>query len=86
VFVDAVQGLGSGDQVEELAAGDVAALAPDAHHHGAGLPYLLRVLPLGCEGPLPELRVVGIEGAPDPAVVDRAANLALRLATEQGRP
>ncbi|MBI5548300.1 MAG: hydrogenase maturation protease [Deltaproteobacteria bacterium] len=84
VFVDAVVGLGAPDGVAELVPAAIAATAGAAFGHAAGLPYLLRALPLYCEGPAPEVRVVGVEGPADNLVVRRAAALALRLACAPG--
>ncbi|MBI5544495.1 MAG: hydrogenase maturation protease, partial [Deltaproteobacteria bacterium] len=83
VFVDAVCGLGTA--VSEVDAEAVAALADGAHHHGAGLPYLLRALDCACDGAVPEVRVVGLEGVPDAEAIEQAAELALRLAVDPGR-
>lgn len=82
VVVDAVEGFATPGSVVELDPGAVAAAADPAFGHGAGLPWLLRALPLACDGPLPEVRVVGIEagGAADEALLERAAALSLRLA------
>ncbi len=89
VFVDAVRGLGpserpNGAGVVVLEAADAAALATDRYDHGAGLPYLLRILPQVCEGALPPVLLVGIEGTADDAVIDRAAALALQAALGPG--
>ncbi len=80
VFVDQVSGAVAERGVAVLKAEDVAACAPAAYDHAAGLPYLLRVLPAVCAGPVPEVLVVGVAGTPDACSIERAAELAVRLA------
>lgn len=66
VFVDAVAGLADAGAVVVLSQEQVAAYA-GGYGHGAGLPYLLRLLPQVCVAPLPEIALVGTElmGAED---------------------
>jgi len=89
VFVDRVA-LGGSAPVVVLDAEEVAALADARYGHGAGLPYLLRVLPAVCEGPLPSVLLVGIdhdlEREDGEAAIEEAASLALRLAAGRGAP
>ena len=80
VFVDAVLGMGTGETVAEIDAAQVEGLAQGTLDHAAGLPYLLRALPIACDGPVPEVKVVGVAGAADPKALEMAATLALRLA------
>jgi hydrogenase maturation protease len=86
VFVDRAVGLGAGDGIVVLDAARVAALAEGSFGHSAGLPYLLRVLPAVCEGPLPQIWVVGVEsGKPEEErTIEEAASLALKLAVHGG--
>ncbi len=95
VFVDSVAGFGRPGRVVVLSAAEVAAEAEAGFGHGAGLPYLLRMLPVLLDGPLPEVAVVGVEGAAGDAAVEAAAgrSLALAVGTEampesewRGRP
>ena len=76
VFVDSIAGFGKGTMV--LSSDQVAALADAEFSHRAGLPYLLRVLPAVCDGPLPEIKIVGIDNKEtSAAIVKQAAALAL---------
>ena len=82
VFVDSVSGMATAGAVITASRAEVASLASPHADHAAGLPYLLRCLPQVCEGALPEVTLVGIEGEADDAMVARAAALALRLVSE----
>lgn len=82
VFVDAVSGFLPDPGAGEVDPVAVAAAAEPCFDHAAGLPYLLRMLPRVLDGSVPQVRVVGIEGDADDAVVDRAADLAERIATD----
>lgn len=66
VFADALTGMATDEAVIVL---DRAAVAAYASHygHGAGLPYLLHLLPQVCSGPLPEIALVGAETASEAA-------------------
>jgi hydrogenase maturation protease len=82
VFVDAVAGFAPAPGVVALSAAEVAAEAAPCFGHAAGLPYLLRALPLlAGDRPLPSIAVVGIEGPADEQRVAEAAAAALRLAS-----
>ena len=63
-----------------LTADEVAADAPDAYDHAAGLPYLLRVLRRLSDSPLPEVFLVGIEGRPGRDTIVAAGDLSLSIA------
>jgi hydrogenase maturation protease len=80
VVVDAVSGFGPAGTVHEIDASEVASMAPDRWTHGSGLPYLLKMVPLACEGPEPDVVVVGVEMPADEASVQEAAGYALRAA------
>ncbi len=84
VVVDSVRGFGRAGEVVVLSARDVAGTAEPGHAHAAGVAALLKVLPRVCEGPVPEVVLVGIEGAPDPDAVRKASDLAVSLAGAQG--
>jgi len=84
VFVDSVSGFGAPNTVLILAEEEVAVLASSRYDHSAGLAYLLRILPEVCEGVLPQVRLIGIEGDPDQAAIGEAATLALKIAGGSG--
>jgi hydrogenase maturation protease len=83
VFVDAVSGFARSGEVIALPAGDVAHAGPAWYDHAAGLTYLLRLLPDVCEGTIPEIFVVGIEGNADDDTIAAAADVSLRIAVRQ---
>jgi hydrogenase maturation protease len=85
VLVDAVRGFAPAGEVVVLSAEQVADTAEPGHAHSAGVAALLRVLPRVCEGPLPEVVLVGIEGRAGPEAVRRASDLAVCLAGAEGR-
>lgn len=78
VLVDAVSGFADENDAVVLAPEDVAGLAARVYDHAAGLPYLLRILPDVLDKEPPKTVIVGIEGAAGPAVVSKAAALALQ--------
>lgn len=80
VFVDGLAGPSAAERVVVLTADEVAAGAPDAYDHAAGLPYLLRAWRQLSDGPLPEVLLVGIEGCPGRATIAAAGDLSLSLA------
>jgi hydrogenase maturation protease len=80
VFIDSVSGFGGGEAAVLLLSGEDAAAVSTRYDHAAGLAYLLRVLPEVCEGELPEIRLVGIEGRADEAILAEAAALAFKVA------
>jgi len=84
VFVDRVCGFGRPNEIVVLGEKEVAALAGQRCDHSAGLAYLLRVLPEVCEGHLPHVLLVGVEGDPDERIVGEATALALKIAAEDG--
>jgi len=79
VFVDSLDDPDATDPIVVLDADQVASLAGDRFGHAAGLPYLLRVLPEVCEGPLPKIWLVGVDSGAGDAVIEEAATLALAL-------
>jgi len=89
VFVDAVEGQGRPGQVMVLGPDDLQGAV--GYGHGAGLSALLAVLPRVCQGPLPQVTLVGIEAPFDASAVAEAATLSLaqvgsaptRLASEE---
>ncbi|CUW39306.1 putative hydrogenase maturation protease [Magnetospirillum sp. XM-1] len=77
VFVDCVEGFAPPGEVVTLARGEVADLADGAWGHDAGLPYLFAMLPLACDGEMPEVTLIG---AGHPAEVEAVAARALKEA------
>ncbi|MBS4098350.1 MAG: hydrogenase maturation protease [Sulfuricella sp.] len=79
VFVDAVADLADAGEVVVLSSRQVASYA-GRYGHGAGLPYLLRLLPQVCAAPLPEIALVGTEGLADESAVRRLAERSMEVA------
>jgi hydrogenase maturation protease len=79
VFVDAVAGLAESGSIVVLNREQAAAYA-GRYGHGAGLPYLLRLLPQVCEAPLPEIALVGLEGTADTPATRALAQRCLEVA------
>jgi hydrogenase maturation protease len=82
VFVDAVRDCGQPGEVALLGRAEIEGVAVQSHHdHGAGLPYVLAVLPRVADGPLPEeIFLVGLEGECSMETIDRAARLSIAVA------
>ncbi|MCL5773031.1 MAG: hydrogenase maturation protease [Firmicutes bacterium] len=80
VFVDKVNGFGKPNEVVILESAEASTAAENTHSHSAGLPYLLRIIPEVCEGKIPHISLVGIEGHPNEALIDEAAAIALKIA------
>lgn len=82
VFVDSVDDPGCPDPVVVWSAEQVGELADRGYEHSAGLPYLMRVLPRVCDGPLPKIWLVGVDvDSEDEPAIEQAASVALGLAT-----
>jgi len=79
VFADAVAGIAESGGMVVLSRQQVADYA-GRYGHGAGLPYLLRLLPQVCRSPLPEIALVGAEGAVDDCTVRALAERCLEIA------
>jgi len=84
VFVDRLRGFAEAGEVVVLTGEQVADLAPPSHGHGAGLPYLLRAMPVACENPPVEVWIVGTDGSPSPKNVESVAHVALQTAGQGG--
>ncbi|MBP7933530.1 MAG: hydrogenase maturation protease [Phycisphaerae bacterium] len=80
VFVDAVSGFGPPGSIVVLTREEAMGRTPVVYSHDAGLAYLLGVLQSTVDGPLPEIRVIGIEGAADGRVIRAAADLCIEMA------
>jgi hydrogenase maturation protease len=80
VFIDAVNGFIPSGGVIVLDAKDASRHADTTFGHGAGLAYCLRILPEIYNDNLPEIFIVGIEGATDPDIILKAAEMSLDIA------
>ena len=80
VFVDAVAGFSPVGGIVILDMDEAARRADGEFDHGAGLSYLLRMLPHVVVGRVPEIFLVGIEGVPDKDIIARAAETSVMLA------
>lgn len=79
VFADAVKGMAEPGEPVVLNREQVAGYA-GRYGHAAGLPYLLQLLPLVCCTPLPEIALVGAEGAVDERTVRILAKRCMEIA------
>lgn len=84
VFVDAVAGCAAPGRVVILSGEEATRGVAGGFGHSSGLGFLLRALPVVCEGRPPAWVVVGAEGEPDGALVARVADRAVELAIERG--
>ncbi len=80
VFVDSVSGYAPAGGVVVLMPAEIPA-PEQVYDHGAGLPYLLAVLPQVCDRPPAEVCLVGIEVPAGNAAIAEAARLACELAS-----
>lgn len=85
VFVDQVRGCGGDGDVVVLDAAAFCDIAPARYGHGGGLAYLLQALAATDGGALDNVTVVGVEGSPDAACVERASACALEAARRRSR-
>ncbi len=80
VFVDAVEGYANRNEVVVLSPAQVP--QPEVvYDHGAGLPYLLAVMPQVCDRVPEDVYIVGIEGQAGDEAIAEAAKRAMELAT-----
>jgi len=88
VLVDSVVGSGGSEAAENIGESDgvvildpskVSKMAQDHYGHSAGIGYLLRILPEVCEGGLPDISIVAIEGEPDLDKIKKAAEISLKM-------
>lgn len=79
VFVDAVAGMAETGGIVVLDREQAAAYA-GRYGHGAGLPYLLRLLPRVCEAPLPDIALVGVEAPADAPAIRALAQRCMEVA------
>jgi hydrogenase maturation protease len=82
VFVDAVRGFTKTGAIVLLTHQEILQAPGNIHFgHGAGLPYLLAVLPKVCDGELPEEMVlVGLEGWCMAETIEKAAKMSVSIA------
>lgn len=82
VFVDAVCGFALPGEIVLFNQQEIISTLGEYHFdHGAGLAYLLTVLPKVCDGDLPEeIVLVGLEGECTTETIERAAKLSLTIA------
>lgn len=76
--VDQAKGFAEPGQVVALPAAELSDLAQGPWDHAAGLPHLLRAVSLVCDGPPPQILVVGLHAPCTDEAVERAAALALQ--------
>ena len=80
IIVDAVTGFKSSGGVFAISAQDAKGHADAGFDHNAGIAYCLRMLPHVLEGRLPEIFLVGIQGAATPDRISKAAGMSLEIA------
>lgn len=82
IFVDAVNGFTQPGEIVLLNYQEIISSLDEFHFdHGAGLAYLLAVLPKVCDGQLPEeIVLVGLEGKCATETIERAARLSCTIA------
>ncbi|KJR99224.1 MAG: hypothetical protein VR65_17670 [Desulfobulbaceae bacterium BRH_c16a] len=82
VFVDAVKGFAEAGEVVLLDRQEILDTESQPHFdHGAGLPYVLAVLPQVCDGILPEeIVLLGLEGECTKQTIERAAAMSIAVA------
>jgi hydrogenase maturation protease len=84
VFVDAVHGFAAPGEIVLLDSREIKGTERESllhFDHGAGLPYLLAVLPAVYEGELPEeIFLVGLEGQCSTSTLERAAGMSIAIA------
>lgn len=82
VFVDAVRGFAEAGEMVLLDRQEILDIDSQPHFdHGAGLPYVLAVLPRVCDGELPEeIFLLGLEGNCTTQTIERAAGLSIAVA------
>jgi len=82
VFVDAVSGFSTPGEVVIMGQDQILQSGKQLHFdHGAGLPYLLTVLPKVYDGELPEeILLVGLEGECTDRMIEDAADISVSVA------
>lgn len=82
VFIDAVRGFAREDEIILLSHREILQTPSPLHFgHGAGLPYLLTVLPKVYDGELPEeIVLLGLEGRCGEETIEKAANMSIAIA------
>lgn len=82
IFVDAVRGFAEAGELVLLDRQEIVGTESQPHFdHGAGLPYVLAMLPQVCDGELPEeIFLLGLEGGCSMQTIERAAGLSIAVA------
>ncbi|MBF0099974.1 MAG: hydrogenase maturation protease [Desulfobacterales bacterium] len=80
IFVDRLLISDKSDDVVILKANELFSEMTTTYDHSSGLPYLLRMLPIVCEGMLPDILIVGIAGNINQVLIEKAAMIAVELA------
>jgi len=82
VFVDSVNGFTEPGEIVLLDYREILRTVDAGHFdHGAGLAYILAVLPRVCDGQMPEeIVLVGLEGEYTEQTIERAARLSVGIA------
>lgn len=78
ILVDSLKGFGTEPGVVHLHGEEIGLALGDHYDHGAGLAYLLAILPEVLDN-LPQIELVGIEGEVNSGTLDEAAGLVLKL-------
>lgn len=79
VFVDALAEVAAAGEIVVLRREQVAEYAR-SYGHGAGLPYLLHMLPKVCEAPLPDVVLIGAGAEGGDAVIRTLAERSVEVA------
>lgn len=79
VFVDSIEGYLPAPGIRVLDSNEIPEPAA-VYDHGAGLPYLMKMIPHVCDRAPSSMFVVGIEGKWDDRLIQEAARTSLRLA------
>lgn len=82
LFIDTVEGFGAPGETLLLSVAEVAEQCMGGFDHAAGLPYLLRVMPMALDSPPRTITIIGHEGVANEHAVHSAAARALQLALE----
>ena len=86
VFIDSINGNCQPRGFVILKPSEVGAQAENGPHHAAGLPYLLRILPAVCDGPLPCIVVLGVAQLAGEGTLDRVATQAVKMVAADANP
>jgi hydrogenase maturation protease len=82
VFVDAVSDLEMENGIVVLTADQAARYADVTYSHAAGPAYLLGILARACDGPVPDVCLIGLAGVPDENLIAAAIDRCLAIIGE----